>query len=264
MLERGLSRDVPAWYKLDANKGNLSLSINKQTLPQIKEQLNRVAQKYQDHLSLNHPFTPPSSDREWGFGPVLSEQEDKENSGWLIYTCSLPAYKKAEGIDWDSLYETSATLEVLFRNLLIAENQTDSLSPQMIEINLITGKKSSYGGTLSAIVRPALAKWLNINVDTKKGPVIAQVMKDAYFRMFDTDKELFDHNFRVSIRDPKWINITCPGNACGLDQEFPASSGLDVGYELQPHNVDGPVQQLTLLSGLAKLDNLAHLDYLQK
>lgn len=264
MRERGRDLEVPAWYKLDANEGNISLSVHKQAIPQLIEQLPRVAKGYPEKLELHKAFTPPNSQREWGFGPVLSEREDKENPDWLIYSCSLPAYKKDDGIDWESLCETSATLEVLLRNLFVTENRTDSKSPQMMEVHLFSSKKPSHSSTLNAIVRPSLAKWLNTNVNTGKGPVIAQAMKEAYFRMFEVERDLFDHNFRVMIRDPKWINITCPGDACGLDPESYNDLDLDVGYELQPHNVDGPVQQLTLLSGLAKLDNLAHTDYLQK
>lgn len=61
------------------------------------------------------------------------------------------------------------------------------------------------------------------------------------------------HDFRASVHNEDgWLNITCPGNGCGLN---PGSLGIDPGrgYEFSSHNVDSPHQQLTLLAGLAAL-----------
>lgn len=63
--------------------------------------------------------------------------------------------------------------------------------------------------------------------------------------------------FRVLLRRPKWVNFSCPGNACGLDPEDYYEKSLDWGYQLVPHNVDSPLQQLTLLAGVAMLYQLA-------
>ncbi len=44
------------------------------------------------------------------------------------------------------------------------------------------------------------------------------------------------------------VNISVPGNACGLDLDIDNSMNYrDEGYNLIPHNVDTPLQQTTLL-----------------
>lgn len=265
MLERYPSKDVPAWYKLNSQEAKITMSVHKQALSDINERFPEVARGYQEALKLPHAFVPPSSDREWGFGSVISEREDKVDSDWLIYECDLPSFTQNGETDWDSIYETAATLQVLLRNLKSFDNTLPASTPQMIEVSLrLGGRGQTYGGYLGARVKPALAAWLNQNIEKDREPVIAQAMMESYFRMCHTigeRREYLERNFRVLIRDPKWINLDCPGDSCGLDPKDYYNKDIAYGYELRPHNTDTPLQQLTLLSGLAKLDKLAHDTY---
>ena len=65
------------------------------------------------------------------------------------------------------------------------------------------------------------------------------------------------NRFRVFMQQPKWIHLECPGDACGLDPAYHSQPSLDDGMELVDHNCDTPLQQLTLLVGLIKIDELA-------
>lgn len=265
MLERYSPKDVPAWYKLDAQEARITMSVHKQALSDINDRFSEVARGYQEAFKLPHAFVPPSSDREWGFGPVISEREDIVGSDWLIYECDLPSFTQNGETDWDSIYETAATLQVLLRNLKSFDNALPASTPQMIEVSLRLGERGQqYGGMLGTTVRPALVAWLNQNIEKDREPVIAQAMKEAYFKMRLVEgdgRDYLEGNFRVLIRDPKWINLDCPGDSCGLDPENYDNTDIAYGYKLRPHNTDTPLQQLTLLSGLAKLDKLAHDDY---
>lgn len=50
--------------------------------------------------------------------------------------------------------------------------------------------------------------------------------------------------------------LNCPGNACGIHPVIHWEEGEN-GYKFSCHNVDTPMQQLTLLAGLATLHDKA-------
>lgn len=56
------------------------------------------------------------------------------------------------------------------------------------------------------------------------------------------------------FRQPQWVNLTVPGNACGLD---PEDYDVDDTYRLVPHNVDSPIQMFTLLAGVIEICRLS-------
>ena len=116
-----------------------------------------------------------------------------------------------------------------------------------------------YGGSLHATVCPPLCVWLSQQEHDSDSLEIVEAMKKVFWHMSSRpDPDSFDYvRFRAWMRQPKWINLDCPGNACGLDPDDYGNLSLERGYGLAPHNVDTPIQQLTLLSGLAALCQLA-------
>lgn len=87
-------------------------------------------------------------------------------------------------------------------------------------------------------------------------------MRSAYELMFQKKTDRMDR-FSALCRQPKWLNLTIPGNACGLDPENYHDTSKD-GYELLPHNVDCSLQQLTFLAGLACLHDLVRNNELRR
>lgn len=256
--------DQPAWYKLDSDKGTVTIDAHKKAVPTSSSlDLERIS-RLQKLLELPEPFLHPSSDREWGFGPVLAQLEN-QNSDWITYKCLLPHPKANGEIDWDRLYSTAATLQLLFRHLKQTRPETNSAIPQMLVIDLFLRERGVlYGSSLEVNIEPALCGWINQNAgNDKTEQIISRSMRESFKRMLGKLEE-FDHwYFSASLRDPKWIHLSCPGNACGLDpsDSYYHDHSLDQGYELLPHNTDNPWQQLTLLSGLSKIDKLASKNY---
>lgn len=84
-----------------------------------------------------------------------------------------------------------------------------------------------------------------------------QAMKTAYKRMFGPD-HIDEYSFHAYVAyKGGWLNVGCPGNACGLNPTSQGVTEKGKGYEFACHNVDTPAQQITLLAGLAALHDKA-------
>jgi len=259
-LERRSNQDLPAWYTLEIQDKQFRLSLHKQAIVARSDYFRRLTRLYDD-MHFAHPFILPSADREWGFGPVIAESQHPELSDWLIYQCNLPAYLKNKEIDWNSIFEVAAPLSMIFRQLSTLQLATDSGFPQMTEIRLDSSRSNE--NPIFVDVRPALSKWIHNNIGRGQEPVIAKVMQNTYVYMHGS-QYVHDYNFNVWFRQPHRIDLQCPGNACSLNPSATYySDRIGEAFELTPHNVDDPIQQLTLLSGLAKIDKLAHEGFLK-
>ncbi|MDD2807958.1 MAG: hypothetical protein PHW95_05590 [Patescibacteria group bacterium] len=77
-------------------------------------------------------------------------------------------------------------------------------------------------------------------------------VEEAMIAVYYFNKKDFSHseryNFKCYLR-PDTFGFSCPGNACDLDYNISGSKN-----RLSPHNIDSSFQQLTLLAGLAKLN----------
>ena len=85
---------------------------------------------------------------------------------------------------------------------------------------------------------------------------MVEAMKKASHSMWEGQAGRSER-FGALYRKPKWLNLTVPGDACNLDPGgFYDDKDPACGYTLEPHNVDGSLQQLTFLAGLAHLHGL--------
>ena len=257
--------DMPAWYKLDANQGIIDINVHKKAAIGTNIfNLDDLA-KTQQYLHLPNEFIVPSSDHEWGFGPILAQVET-DDKDWIDYKCQLPKPTGTKEIDWDNLYSVSATLQVLFHYLSRYQTErltTGSNTPQMQLVELWSRKRGEpYGGGLTVEVLPALCKWINANINNElQARSMKKSMIESYRQMAGKVHFFEDISFRVSLQPTKSIHLDVPGESCGLDSAYSTGNNLDRSYRLVPHNTDTPLQQLSLLSGVAKMDKLASVNY---
>jgi len=258
-IERRSSQDIPAWYNLETNGDQFCVSVHKEAISGSDDYYQRVLRLFAD-LNLPDTFTPPTADKEWGFGQIIQEYQHPELADWLVYKCKIPSLEKKDSL-WPIILETTATLALIFRQLSRIKTPTDSKFPQLMEVNLEVNLNGEH--PISAEVRPAFLKWVNFHIGRGSETEVAQVMLENYKRMCGS-KDVFDYHFQVQMKHPYDIYLQCPGNACGL---FPAgryrSDKLEA-YEMTSHNVDTPFQQITLLVGIAKFNQLAMDDYVIK
>lgn len=159
---------------------------------------------------------------------------------------------------WHDAFATSASFSILFSLLAWMEIETSASFPQLLIVETIT-HNDMHGGSLGGMYSIPLTSWLaskGAELPERHVYVIGEMieaMKATYYHMLGKGV-LDDHYFEAYIADNKgWLNVSCPGNACGLHPSYSRSPDEGSGYAFSCHNVDSPAQQFTLLAGLAAL-----------
>jgi hypothetical protein len=241
--------DIPAWYEIGWNgkKGSLTIGIHELFIDQMRETLSRTNAPIIVEMSerTKVPYLPPT-ENQWGFGQVLQLSQSAKTP---FMTWEIP-------LQPGNLLNISASLAVLFLYLRYPREEISwqSLSPQLVLCNLVLIEESA---PLSVEFSKAVACWLKKFPPEAKLPTVSRAMQEAHSKMRATDRDDFaamSINARIGMTKG-CIHFNCPGDACGLDPDF-LSEPSERGYELQPHNVDNVVQQLTLLVGVAALCDL--------
>ncbi|MCX6731489.1 MAG: hypothetical protein NTX55_00665, partial [Candidatus Parcubacteria bacterium] len=137
------------------------------------------------------------------------------------------------------------------------EQDTLAGFPQLLVVETMF-RKEMHGGSLWGEYSVPLVNWLSaLGNERTEITDMTQAMIVAYTHMMG-DKFLSCHDFWAVVENQRgWLNVNCPGNACGLNPSCGHEWKYGDGYEFTCHNVDSPVQQLTLLAGLAALHDRA-------
>ena len=158
-------------------------------------------------------------------------------------------------IDWEKAHSLSASLNVLFLFTSIAEKETSSSISQLMTLQVCT-QHGMNGSELGGEFSYHLCQWLGRFGDQYDLKMVTKVAMSAYDKMLGL-QGYDQHYFRSFTRQTNGrIIIDVPGNACGI---HPTHSGWDgnEGCEFASHNVDSPMQQLSLIAGLAALHDMA-------
>lgn len=266
MTKNIVETDISSWYELAFKSPNIFLiKIHQEALKALKKIIKSnspiikdLSEKFSNIYGFNS-FIGPSETQSWGFGKILIPAKSADND-WLTYECLLPVlHNGSRFIETKSnVLAVRSTFQVLFSALLIFDNNTNSKDSQLMVIDSLRVDADIYGGALNVTLTPTVAKWLSKQSDNFRLTDVEKAMFQAHNHMWrDEEFQEKPWDFIAICRQPKWINFTVPGNACGLDpNDYHDSEKLDLGYRLSPHNTDSSLQQLTLLIGLAKLQEL--------
>jgi hypothetical protein len=258
---------IPAWYRLSVKDGRvLVISIHQKAMEYLRSleySKASMVSGFIKKLRLD-AFIPPT-ESSWGFGrwtlwgpDAVLESKAPKNSLWTSCECALPVFR--DDADHQKFIRIRATLSVLFQALAIYgfDGDTEWNKPQLVVINGLRVECDLHGGSLSATLTPAMIAYLRAQPGNSELSEVSNAMKQASRHMLGRPKGYDDsHSYKAHCRQPKWINLTVPGDACGLDPGDYHDTSLESGYDMHPHNVDSSFQQLSFLMGLAKLHQLA-------
>ncbi len=248
---------IPAWYELSVkDEKTLLIRIHVAAMDRL-EKIKKNLPIVTDYEKLStDSFTEFKIGKSWGFGEVLISCKS-DHKDWLAYECILPVLRS----DKTNILGLRSTLAMLFTTLWLFEESTDCKRPQLMVVDNFVVGGYLWGGALNVTLTPTVIAYLSkipnnfCLTDVEK----AMIRADAHMWPERKSSSYF-HYFQALCRQPKWINFTVPGNACGLDPDGYYDTSLDRGYSLGPHNTDTSLQQLTLLVGLAKLQDLIRKD----
>ena len=277
--------NIPCWYDLswDESEKALILSIHRDFIEGNKIDLGKapILQPMTERLHL-----PPSSwdfSKNIGFGEIFERIGEEDN--FIKFRAKIPQVKKLTGnkckeckgtgkrswgdnnekclycngtgkewtMDWKDVKAISATLTILTIYLRHSDTETSAPYPQLLTVQTIT-EDGMHGGSLSGDISIPLYNFLKTFGEHAELSKAIRAMKFAHDTMVG-NKELYQHSFGAYVKNGHFI-INCPGDACGLHPaDWYAHEGH--GYEFSGHNVDSAIQQITLLVGLATLNDMA-------
>lgn len=156
--------------------------------------------------------------------------------------------------DWQTPYAISASFNVFFTLASAYRIKTHSPFPQLMTLDVATLKGFS-GGAIGGQFSIPLMEWFNA-CDKKETAIrMRRAAVCAYKKMFIMIDDFEERDFRVRVDECGFI-LDCPGNSTGV---FTGERNryVGIGSELICHNLDTPMQQITLLAGLAALHDTA-------
>jgi hypothetical protein len=281
--------NIPCWYELSWQKSPAAiiLRIHKKFIEFFESKIKLtvetpIVKKFMEEFRF--PSFSGDFSKDFGFNSVFKKRKDEEN--FIVLAVNIPLIKIEKGkcdscngsgkdalfggkctfcvgtgkefsYDWLSAYAISATFTTLFVILDCCRIETDSACFQLIKINTETFR-DMHGGSLGGSYGIPLVNFLKRLGPNEGIAEMVEAMKIAHQRLFGELKKYSAYDFRVDLSNGRgWLNVSCPGNACGLNSDFDSSFEENSGYDFSSHNVDSPMQQITLLSGLAALCDLA-------
>ncbi len=198
--------------------------------------------------------------------PVLRKQTnepcsncaDKSNS-YICYRCY--GTKKETYLAWEEAFALSASLGILTNMLWLvqtSDRKTDIQEKQIFTITILT-EKGMHGGSLGGHFSPFFINFLKTFEEGCSFDKAVKAMTKVYTYMYGSQNIGFEkHSFRAWQSLPGNLMLDVPGDACGIHPSSCAGEiSKDRGIEWSCHNVDSPLQQLTLLTGLAAMCDMA-------
>lgn len=270
---------LPCWSQLnwDAVKHSISILVHEdvvEPLRTLSPQDRRIEhlQKYGDFI--NEP------DR-WGIKGSLWFSE-KSVDGFFEFKALIPQVKKQEArpcedcngkgiddiqdfkclscygtgrriyFDWSPIKAISASLGIVsnFLNHVPPDEDTSSKRIQILTPVIAT---TDTFFSLYAEGSIELTRWLEQRAKTTIEEATA-ALRNAWHTMMNTSHDDLEyHRLEASVWDDGRATLCCPGDACEIFCD-PMKYERGKGHTITEHNIDSPIQQLTLLAGLAAIE----------
>ena len=260
-----LGEDQPCVYLMNAAGGNLTFELSPAAFDYLAQNLTATTANVSIDVKDELPEFIPPTQSQWGFGRVLETCRGHHN-GWIQVSCHLPKITDSKKIwNWQAGFAAAMSLRNLLHPLAFQDGLGDSSAKQGVAVHgLYVGQRSC---PIGALLSPWLMKRI-FDAACRYGSggierEIADAVRHAYTHMHGYREleqyELDQFRVKIDLDDNHcYIMIDCPGDRSGLN---PPHGGKK--FVLDCHNVDNPIQQLSLLAGLARLDAIArspHLD----
>jgi len=275
--------DSPRWYELGWRAQNPALLVRihqefVQQFPICKKE--PVAQFQEEFQFPSFSSFGNSLNEDFGFNQVL--QREAQHSDFVHFALPLPLIEKeidepclmcrgrgkrdeercmsCSGIgketviDWNLVFPLSATLTILFSLLNWSDYEPSGSTYQLMTVETMT-HQDMHGSPLWGVFGKPIVKWLE-TLGNARLDRVSQVIRQAYEAMLGKKDYYDEFNFHARVNNGR-IDLVCPGDACGVYGDTLGFRNPGEGYKIQCHNMDNPMQQLSLLAGLGALHDMA-------
>lgn len=169
---------------------------------------------------------------------------------------SCDGTRKDRRFDYSTALAISSSLGLLLHRLdSCLDNKSGygrKANPQLMSIEMLS-LASADGGSLDGELSPLLCDWLASAPNLKKA-IEAMAVVHRIMRPFSHGYAKPDLDFRIQFGDQGSLDISCPGNGCGIFSDNQDRPGA--GFRFYSSNVDTMTQQMELLAALAVIHDL--------
>ncbi|RJQ32286.1 hypothetical protein C4572_01545 [Candidatus Parcubacteria bacterium] len=252
-----INEKFPCWYELSWNKGTISLKISEEYLKKkpVRLESTTIVKGMKERFGFKEFFGDFRA-KNFGFEGVFINNGVKSGSV-IELKAVLPMVRQKPNFNYKNAYALSATFTLIFTYLFGGRKDIGATFSrfQLMTVETAT-EREMHGCGLCGQFSPQLVGWLK-KIKDVEGFIysIKKVTTKAYSCM-DGKRRTFDSDFNLTLRDGRLI-MGCPGNAAEIGPDLCYGEDLNHGYNFCSHNIDHPIQQLTLLAGLAALHDEA-------
>ncbi|MBP9719175.1 MAG: hypothetical protein KBD46_01795 [Candidatus Levybacteria bacterium] len=174
----------------------------------------------------------------------------------------------------DQLYCCTMTLNLLAQALQSFVSNVPGQcehSPQ-VTLNMACEHRDQHGHSISGFVSADVVAWLSVSgssTSTRRNEKVSAVVEEAMKRVWTAvcldDQAEYAQECRMALDESGRFLLSCFGNACdvGIYPDLNSHVGVSGVVPFGCHNLDLASQQITLISGLVKLCEIARQEVSQ-
>lgn len=257
--------DLPRWYGLSFRKGekksppSVIVSIREKCAEALVPILRDcwMVEAYREEFGL---FYEPDLSRGFGFDEAMTL--DGNSNDYLHLALRLDGKR--------NLRAMCLSCSLLFASMRWAPNirlgcDPNSLQLLSVEMRLLD-QDDGYAfasAPMGGEIAPSLKQWMaRKHKDEKTHRHIVHAMLSAYASLHPGERlrGFGLYGFESYFWQDGRFTLQCPGNACDIGAYPDMNHERDKGLQFSCHNLDTPLQQLTLFAGLSALHDLAAKD----
>ena len=252
-------------FRWDEENMRLVIGINqlvfKLAIPLMDRRQEWLKGYYKDE-SLFYPYSGGS----WGYDRICKPCGVEYFPGFAYFYFPIPLNKR-EGPNWKRIHSITKTISSILSILeaISADNDfRDQKLPKTLVVPTALATNNNQflcGASVSGMVGIGAISFFNAIAESAEGHqryrflASSEAMYLVYQRM-SKHKSLVKEKFCAQL-DQQGLHLTTAGNACGLDPGW--GENTSEPYSIEPHNIDSPVQQLSLVVGMASIsDTIRH------
>lgn len=192
-----------------------------------------------------------------GFGGVFKSTKSNFFHGVPTWAAEIPGGTEDRMINWSLVIPAVASLTILFNALSFYCRDNDINSgqyQQTIEYRM-NCQPEPHGGGISVTIYPKVRQMVESNrerLHAEAQAAMLETSKKIWPGFFTEDTDFREREYRI------WCHSHNEGlllDACG-GCLFAITHDPKLGWQLDSHNVDSPVQSLSLLAGIATINRL--------
>jgi hypothetical protein len=264
--------DKPEWFWLGFDPQNVAITftMKSEVAKAISDQFHAMAmgrERGSDSPFGGQPFVLPGTEEFWGYEKAIRTIRNQD--GNVTWSCKLYCpenAKKYRDPDWCECANIAASLHVLIAYVFgfgcDDKNMSAHVSDNVQVVDrlfMLIAPRPMHGFGLephiSEHAKKKMEQMLAVSEDAvthTRESVIFAFSKLYGERIIQREGFILEHcNASIISPSPKRICIMCPGDACDLAVDY-QDYELNMGATFISHNVDSPIQQLSLFAGFAR------------